>query len=445
MKGMKIYFFSALLINLILAFDLDVGAQEKKIEKTYSWAYAANKDVKMTFNNYDCDLVIHTWDKSTIEYKMTLDATLRSEEDAKRLDGYIEGLEFSHSAGSAEFNNKFWQSRKSMMGKKTLDLKGEKTIRYSDFNMSGELWIPAGCNLVLSSKYSGIELEDINGTASFTLYNDKLYGGNVNNYLSIEAKYSTIELKAVMDVAADLYNTDLETSSMGNLSIESKYSKVRTGDAANITINSYSDKYSFGNTGNIKFTDKYSDLKAEVSRDLILDCYTSTVSIAGMNNVDLISKYGKYELDSVTNLHISSCYSDNFQVQSIQTLNVSESKYCTYKLGQLSSQLLLKEGYSDKFFITGTPADFKGIKVNGKYINIEMAVDEALNYRFKASLKYPKLDIDEESMDVRIKILESSQLEMEATKGTVAEGMAEFVLNGYDVALTFTTPSQSLY
>ncbi len=277
MKGMKIYFFSALLINLILAFDLDVGAQGKKIEKTYSWAYAANKDVKMTFNNYDCDLVIHTWDKSTIEYKMTLDATLRSEEDAKRLDGYIEKLEFSGSAGSIEFDNKFWQSRKNMMGKKTIDLKGEKTIRYSDFNMSGELWIPAGCNLVLSSKYSGIELEDINGTASFTLYNDKLYGGNVNNYLSIEAKYSTIELKAVKDVAADLYNTDLETSSMGNLSIESKYSKVRTGDAANITINSYSDKYSFGNTGNIKFTDKYSDLKAEVSRDLILDCYTSTV------------------------------------------------------------------------------------------------------------------------------------------------------------------------
>ena len=85
-----------------------------------------------------------------------------------------------------------------------------------------------------------------------------------------------------------------------------------------------------------------------------------------------------------------------------------------------------------------TGSDFNGIKVNGKYINIEMAVDEALNYRFKASLKYPKLDIDEESMDVRIKILESSQLEMEATKGSVTEGMAEFVVNGYDVAVTFT-------
>ena len=445
MKRMKAYFFSAIFIGLLLSVGLDVKAQGKKIQKTYSWAYAVNKDVKMTFHNYDCNLVIHTWDKPNIEYKMTVDATLRSEEDAKRLDGYIEGLEFSHSAGSAEFNNRFWQSRKSVLGKKTLDLRGEKTVRYSDFNMSGELWLPVGCQLVLDSKYSGIEVEDLNGATSFTLYNDKLYGGNVNSYLSLEAKYSTIELEVVGDVAANLYNTDLETSSMENLSVESKYSKIRIGDAANITINSYSDKYSFGNTGNIKFTDKYSDLKAKISRDLILDCYSSTVNVAVMNNVDLKSKYGKYELESIVNLHISSCYSDNFQVQSIRTLNVSESKYCTYKIDQLSSQLLLTEGYSDNFFITHTSADFKGIKVNGKYVKIEMAVDETLNYRFKANLKYPKLDIDEESMDVRIKILESSQLEMEATKGPVTEGMAEFVVNGYDVALIFTTPSQSLY
>ncbi len=438
MRRMKTYFFSTLLISLCLAFGLEANAQGKKVQKTYSWDYAVNNDVKFAFNNYDCDLEIHTWEKSKIAYELSVDATLRSEEDAKRLDGYIEELEFSGSAGSLEFDNKFWQSRKNIMGKKTIDLWGEKTIRYSDFNLSGELWIPAGCNLVLSSKYSGIELEDINGTASFTLYNDKLYGGNVNNTLSIEAKYSTIELKAVGDIAADLYNTDLETSEMGNLAVQSKYSKVRTGDASSVTINSYSDKYSFGNTSDIRFTDKYSDLKAEVTGNLILDCYNSTLDIARSGNVELKSKYGKYEMGSVENLHISSSYSDNFQVQSISTFNISESKYCTYKIDHLSSQLLLKEGYSDKFLITNTGSEFKGMKVNGKYIKIEMAVADALNYRFKANLKYPKLDIDEESMDVRIKILESSQLEMEAIKGTETEGMAEFVVNGYDVAVTFT-------
>ena len=438
MRRMKIYFFSGLLITLSFAMGLDADAQGKKVQKTYNWEYAVNSDVKFAFNNYDCDLVIHTWDRSNIEYKMSVDATLRSEEDARRLDGYIEELEFSHSAGSVEFNNKFWQSRKNLVGKKTIDLRGEKTIRYSDFNISGELWIPVGCNLILTSKYSGIELEEINGRVNLNLYNDKLFGENLNNNLTISAKYSTIEFNRVGDIEADLYNTDLETDQLGDLVVVSKYSKVRSGDASRVTINSYSDKYSFGNTGDISFTDKYSDLKAEITGNLKLDCYNSTVVIAGINDVELKSKYGKYEIGTVDNLHISTSYSDNFKVQSLNTLNVMESKYCIYKIDQLSSYLLLKEGYSDKFFITETGSEFQGMKVNGKYINIQMAVDDALNYRFKANLKYPKLDIEEESMDVRIKIVESSQLEMEATKGAETEGMAEFVVNGYDVAVTFT-------
>lgn len=438
MKRTRMYFYSLLLASLMLSGGLKSQAQGKKIQKSYHWEYAVNSDVKFAFNNYDCDLVIHTWDKSNIAYKLSIDATMRSEEDAKRLDGYIEKLEFSHSAGSLAFDNKFWQSRKNLMGKKTIDLKGEKTIRYAEFNISGELWIPAGCQLVLTSKYSGIELEDLDGSASFTLYNDKLFGGNVNNNLSVEAKYSTVEFRIVGDVSADLYNTDMEISSLGNLTIQSKYSKIKTGDAANVTINAYSDKYALGNTGNIRFTDKYSDLKAGISRDLTLDCYSSTVELAGGSQLELKSKYGKYEIGTMENFHISSSYSDNFQVRSTTTFNVAESKYGTYKINLLSDQLLLKEGYSDKFFITDTGSEFKGIIVNGKYINMQMALDPALSFRFKANVKYPKLEINEEGMDVRVKILESSQLEMEATRGTLSDGMAEFVVNGYEVALTFT-------
>jgi len=64
-------------------------------------------------------------------------------------------------------------------------------------------------------------------------------------------------------------------------------------------------------------------------------------------------------------------------------------------------------------------------------------LDANLSFRFHAKVKYPKFDIDEEAMDVRIKIMESSQLEMKATKGTESEGMAEFQIDGYDVNLSF--------
>jgi hypothetical protein len=416
---------------------LDGFGQAKKIEKTYEWKYKVDESVKFTFNNYDCNLIIHTWDKAEIEYKMEVNATLKTEEEASKLDTYLENLEFSHSAGNVEFDNRFWSSKKSVMGRQTITLKKGGKLRFSEFKMKGEMWIPENCILNLKSKYSEINLEDINGRLSLDLYNDKLYGGTVGSPLKIAAKYSTMEFKNVNDIKAELYNTNVETGDAGDLDIVSKYSDVRTGNAGKVVIDAYSDKYSLGNTGDIKFTDKYSDLNAKISAHIRLDCYNSTVDLVSAEDVELDSKYGKYTVEGARNLNIASAYSDNFKIGALHALNVSESKYGVFRLNHLESSILLKDGYSDKIFVTKT-GDFKELKVDGKYIVVEVGLDKDLSYRFKANVKYPKFDINEEDMKVKIKIKEGSDLQMEAVKGEESEGMPAFFVNGYDLAVTLT-------
>lgn len=437
MKPMKTYFYSAVVISLFLVMGPDAFGQGKKVEKTYQWKYNVDEHVKFTFNNYDCDLIIHTWDKPEIGYEMSVDATLSSEEEAGKLDGFIENLEFSHSTGRVEFDNRFWTSKKVVMGRKTITLKGEGKLRFSEFKMKGEMWIPENCLLELRSKYSEISLEDINGRLSLDLYNDKLYGGTVNSPLSIKAKYSTLEFKNVKDIEADLYNTNIETGDIGDLVVVSKYSDFRTGNTGKVNINTYNDKYSFDNTGDIKFIDKYSDLNAKIVGHIQLDCYSSTVNLISAEDIELKSKYGKYDIEGARNLNISTAYSDNFKIGSLHSLNINESKYGAYKVNHLESSLLLKDGYSDKFFVTKT-GDFKGAKVNGKYIDVEMALDKNLSYRFKANVKYPKFEINEEAMNVRVKIKEGSELQMEAIRGDESEGMPAFFVNGYEMAITLT-------
>lgn len=435
---MKTYFYRICVISLLLTMGLGVYGQGKKLEKTYNWKYRVNEDVRFTFSNYDCDLVVHTWDRPEFEYKMTVDATLRSAEDASRLDEYIDKLEFKHSPGSAEFNNRFWKSKMNVMGRKTIELKGEKAIRFSEFNMSGELWIPAGAQFNLDSKYSSIEVEDLNGHVKLILYNDKLYGGYVNENIEIAAKYSTLEFKDMKDIEADFYECNLEAGNIGNLTIASKYSTFEAGDAGKIEIDAYSDKFSFGNTGDIKFVDKYSDLVAGLSGNVEMECYSSTVTLERAKDTELKSKYGKYEIQEADNLNLTSSYSDKFEIRYLKTLNITESKYGTYQVDQLTGSLYLGDGYSDKFTISKTHPAFNGIKINGKYVDAKLTLYKDLQFRFRANVKYPKFDIDEEAMNVRIKIKESSQLEMEAIKGTETEGMPEFEINGYDMALTFT-------
>ncbi|MBE9518988.1 MAG: hypothetical protein IMY68_10480 [Bacteroidetes bacterium] len=437
MKQKKAYFYSIIAIAICLTMSVNGYGQVKKIEKTYKWTYKVNEDVKITFNNYDCDLVIHTWDKQEIAFDMSVKATLKTEEDAKRLDTYLENLEFSHSAGSVQIDSRYWTSKKAVMGRKTMTLKGAKTVRFSEYKMKGEMWVPGDCRLVLKSKYSEIQAKNVKGVLSLDLYNDKWYGGDVNTAINITAKYSNLEFEEMKDIEADLYNTDVEAGKIGNLNAVSKYSNFHVGDAGKVVIDAYNDKYSFGNTGDIKFTDKYSDLKALNAGRVELDCYTSTVDVVLAEDIYLKSKYGKYYLDGAANLNITSSYSDKFEIKRLNTLSIDESKYSVVKLDYLERSLLLKNGYSDKFYVTNT-GPLNEVKVNGKYVVLEMALDKEFSYRFEADVKYPKFDIPEEDMHTRIKIKEGSELQMKAIKGTESEGMASFFINGYDMAVTLT-------
>jgi len=437
MKQKITYFFSIIAICSILATSAAGYGQGKNIEKTYRWTYNANQHVSFTFNNYDCNLTIHTWDKPQIEYALSVDATLKTEEDAGRLDQYLEGIEFSHASEGVRFDNRFWSNRVSSPLKKTMTLKGGKTIRFVEFNMEGEMWIPESCILYLNSKYSEIEIEDLSGAVYLDLYNDKIYGSDVNSDMKITAKYCTLEFEKMKDIEADLYNTDIETGDIGNLDIISKYSTLEMGNAGRLQIDAYNDKYTFGNTGNIRFTDKYSDLNVLNAGDVELNCYNSIVNISKVQDVDLTSKYGKYEMNKINKLNITTAYNDNFKIEEVGDLVINESKYSIFKLEHLEHSLLLKDGYSDKLQIEQTGA-LKEVNINGKYVDLQMAIGKSLNYKFNASVKYGELDINEEAMNVKKKIQNGSELEMEAIKGRETDGMLSFFVNGYNMAVTLT-------
>ena len=83
-------------------------------------------------------------------------------------------------------------------------------------------------------------------------------------------------------------------------------------------------------------------------------------------DIDLKSKYGKYEIGELRILNIPSAYTDKFKLGTVRALNISESKYSDFKIDHLESSLLLKNGYSDKFYICGTGV-FKEMRIDGKY------------------------------------------------------------------------------
>ena len=435
MKTMRKLFFNTLAVFFLGGLVSVVFATGTDLQKTYTWKYTINKGGSVAFDNYDCNLTIHIWDKGETEYRLTVDAEIRTEEDAAILDKYLQNLKFSNNATSVSFSSSFWENRNTIMGRMTMELKDGKKIALTEMNIKGELWIPSGCRFELTSKYSEINMDDFSGQLFLDLYNDNLYGAGVAGKAEITDKYSTIEFKEMKDLKADLYNTKLGTGNIGNLTAESKYSKVTALTAGTLNINSYNDKYSFTRTGDVTFVAKYSDLKTESSGQIDLDCYEGSVVMNDIKDGRISSKYADFQFNGAENISVVTSYNDKLTVGKLNSLKITESKYCSWRIDDLKSSVTESDGYEDKFTILKTSQEFKEINITGKYVDISVNLPKTTDFRFIAKIQYPKLEMDESLFKTRVKILESSKLEYDAVRGTEREGMPRVEVNGYQMSV----------
>ena len=438
MKIMKKIFISVLLVFVASGTSSLVTASGTDLRKTYTWKYDIDKDAKVALDNYDCNVIIHTWDKGETEFRLTINASSGREEDLNILNEYLQDLSFMNTSSSVIFHNRFWKSRNGGNNRIRMELKGGEDITLTDFDMRGELWIPSRCRLELDSKYSEISLDAFSGTLALDLYNDNLYGSDVNGNIDLVDKYSTIEFKDIKDLHANIYSTKLTAENAGKLDIDSKYSKVTMLSSADIEVNGYSDKYNIRKTGNIIFVSKYTDLTTESSGLADINSYEGTFSLDEVMDIKIISKYADFQFERAGNCTINSSYSDKITAGSLTSLDIDHSKYCTFSVNVLLRSLTEADGYSDKFIIMEAGPELQEFRINGKYLNASLSIPETVEYRFRANITYPKLEINESAFKPKVKVFEGSKLEYDAVKGKEREGMPLIEANGYQVTLKIT-------
>jgi hypothetical protein len=420
---------------IFAALSLVSSAQGSRLSKTYNWEYALQKGGKITIDNYDCDIKIHTWENNEVKYELSVQAEMNSPGEAGELDSYLKSLNFSESRNRVDINNRFWEKRVTMLNRKTITLNNNTKLGYSELNMSAELWIPEGVLFALNSKYSDITMEEITAAAVMNLYNDKVKGETFGN-LEIEAKYSTIELGNTGDLKAKLYDCNMQIAKSGVTFLETKYSTVNGRDAGDLIIDSYDDKISFESAHNTGFTAKYSDLRVGKVSDLILDTYNGSVTVESSNLVRITGKYTTFNTGYSTGCSIVSAYDCTMEYDEIANMRIDESKYTTYTIGKLNKSFKLSSGYDDRIVIKSAGSQFSLFSADGKYVKSTLTIPGEMACRVKADAKYASLNIDEKLFKTRVKIVESSQTRFEAVKGEEKEDMPLIEVTGYDISLS---------
>ncbi len=430
MKTMEKSNFRTSAVLILLLFVSFIAATGAQVQKTYNWKYPVNRETVIKLDNYNCEVVVHSWEKSEAEFHLIIEATGKGPDDEQRLLKYLDNLTFAHSSSVVAFSSSIWKNQNTMNGKTTIEIEGSKDIVLTEFSLKGELWIPAGNRFELGSKYSRIDMEDFNGSLKLELYNDQLFGGNITAPAEISAKYSNMEFKEVKGITAEFYNSNFDAGNCGDIKTDSKYSKINTLSAGNVHAVSYNDKYTFGNTGDVDFSAKYSDLKTSGSGKVTLDCYNGTIEINSAKDVTLTSKYAEFRIGSAGSISIGDTYNDKFTLGRITSLSVGTAKYSNYKIEEIGVSLVAPDCYNDDFEIARTTSGLKEMKISGSYLSVDAGIPSSLNIRLKADIKYPSFEIKEGTFTAKTKISDDTSVKYEGIRGQEKADMPLIDLSG---------------
>jgi len=436
------FFYKGLCFTGLILLSHILIAKDLTFSKKYEWNFDVDKNASIEFRNYDCNVVIESSSNNKVRFEMQIDVEAKEQADIDVLNSYLESMTFPARRDRVKLETMFWDNRNSdnTMGGKVIKmkLKNGNSIKLSEFKINATLQIPPTALLDLSTKYSKIELTDVQNL-TLNSYDDKIYGNNVSREANIKAKYSDLEFLAFGQTRMDIYDCNFTAEKTDDLTIQSKYSDIRVNQTGNLDIEGYDDNMTFKNTGDIKINSKYSDLSADISGNLTLNVYDSNFEIEEIGNLTILeSKYSEYKLNEAGTVNIATAYDDNYKIDKLISLSVNNTKYSDFIHNDLEKSFKILEGYDDNIVIHNASSSFSYLDINSKYGDIDLTIPGAMSLKIDWNTKYGKIDLDESKFTTKIKIKDNSQYEYQGIKGVESENMPFVKVRGYDVKMNLT-------
>ena len=441
-----------------LAYSKKAKTEKKKI---ISKSFVTNIDSEVMFHHRRGELVVEYIEGNEARVEATV--TIRGE-DANDVQTILDAMDiFINETGArTEINTsdniKYWSTSNNWLWsrhKLVLENGTEIKSKVEQITIDAILYLPKTKVLSLNSKYDDIRIVSCKANTlvvnlrSGTLKANALdsdahikvkYGkldlqylgdlkldshdsqgsiGNVNN-LIIEDKYSEIELGNVESLEANLHDSDI---SLGNVScdaiINDKYSEIELGNVASLTADLHDSELFLGNvTGDANIMDKYSEIKFGHMENGDWDLHDSQIIIENAGHLKIRTKYTDFEMKDVLSMTLYS-HDDDFKINKIDNLTISESKYTDYLIRELNKSLDIGYSHDDDYTVEKSGKELSTLNFRGKYTELRMPLPISTSYNLKGTMKYGDLKYPKDGIDETRYVKDDNDFEIE---GKAADG-----------------------
>ncbi|MEO1257692.1 MAG: hypothetical protein AAFZ15_02815 [Bacteroidota bacterium] len=429
------FFFSlnAALFFLLLFFAQTIFAQVED-----------SKTVKKDFAPQDIVRLQHAHGpmvvKNSTNGKVHIEAVFSAKaKDQKNLDIFLDHFDVKSATRgklleiSTTSDIESWNSNNKVTTIKFSD--GQRAKGIQDIVMSATLYVPNLEELQLKNKYGDIDL-DAKAPDNLTveLFSGKLETTNSINEFDLTIKYGKCYIADAKNAKLNLFDSDLRTGNLGTTEVLSKYSECEVMDVnGDFTMQTFDDKWEIQNiSGQFKFNDKYSEYKVETFGEADGTVFDGElIATTGKKLTLRDSKYSKYKISSLDELTGHVIFDDDFEIGNIESINVENSKYTSYRIDGLEDAFSSNQAFDDEIKIGKIAADFDNVFLEGKYTKMDFFIEKDAQFAVDVAMQYGKFDHPD--FDVRIHKELNSKIELKGFVGKEqTNNTKKLTIKGFD-------------
>ncbi len=407
---------------LIFTFLLSATASARTYEKegTIERKFDIKKNTRIEFTNKNSDLQIHTWNKQAVKLECYYKIRSNNEEDIETVLEALEQLGVMQSSSTLSIKTSIFSNVHSVVfsgviNKIVATLSDGPVVNLKGFKVEYVLTLPDNHDFLLKQKYSDVNMSNYAGNLELDLYDVDFRGGKLPNTTSLKAKYSSFYLGSLGDCVVDIYDTDVEVESMGDLDLKSKYSKFEAGHVGAVVIDSYDDKFYLTELKSIEGNSKYSDFEIGSIEFGDLDLYDCDITGKNCGKLKMVAKYSGIIFDNIDIFEFPSCYDNKVTANYVGEFSTI-SKYTEFEFGRIAGMIDF-ETYDDKLLVERIDEDFYFININGKYAKVELNFSGSPQYFLDVDFKYTKHDLPDDVLFSNLETKSSKFIASGRTEG----------------------------
>jgi len=402
MKTIKSIFRILFTALLIFCFAANASAQERK--ETFEKSYKLSSAGDFTFNCYDTDLKVNTWQKDEVKLVGEIFITGGDKEDQDVLVEVFNNPKVSQFGNSLNIETDMAKNT-VMIGfgpKMSVTLVNGKKVKIDKYKVNYTIWIPESVTFNLNSKYNDIDVAALTGKANFKLYDADLTMLSFGKDSRFEMKYSSASIGKGGDAIMNIYDCELEAIEMNKVEIESKYSEIEIGTINTLDFNSYDDDIKIEKLNSLKTEAKYSDFKIRSNMaNCIIDFYDSDIDAMNIDKLVFNAKYSSLEGGDVKSVNISTLYDSDIKLGMVGEFVCNESKYDDIRITSISKLVNMPLVYDTDISFGKALAGFESFTANFKYGSVKMYIDPSIEFSIKLDATYGSVDFPKDRIKVR--------------------------------------------